>query len=619
MGRIIWGIIICIFIYLVFPTFFWSVVVIIGIVILYALYNEFYPSYIEWKKKREIDEILNRASPVDKPLKNYDDIKLNIRYPFYLKRNSKSEILLDEAEMDYFLKAAQIVVIYQKCSDYFLRGRLRTGSNRVENILNQLEIGGIITSAISPSTILIPDEFHLEQHLKEIIKTKIVDKNTEKKPLDLDDSPMPQTKNNSKKQKDENYNPALEYAQYEYPTLELLDKLTKQQFPKKWVQEKKGLLQEFLTNNRLIVKNIDEYMGPMCCLLKLENPIGINVSKIEALKEEFCLALSVKNIRVAIYNRPDYFIGIEVPYEEELILGYRDLISSVEFINFEGEIPIAFGKTPMNKNVIEDLSIIGHLFILGNSNQEYATFLDSLIATILYKKHPSEIKFVLIDPLKIRLNIFNPLERHFLAKVPGDDDTIITNEKSAINTLNSLCVLMDTRYDLLKDAGVYNIKEYNLKLSERKLNPEQGHHFMPYIIVVIDELADLFSNDEMDITYPIDRLAGLSKNVGIHLIIAIEPPTAPILKHLEIENFQFRSCFWVKSKNESKHVIDSKDVEILQGKGDMLLSSNGEIQRIQSHFLSKPKLEKIITFISNQRGIEPFRLPKAKKTKSKNR
>ncbi|MEO5651007.1 MAG: DNA translocase FtsK, partial [Ginsengibacter sp.] len=303
-------------------------------------------------------------------------------------------------------------------------------------------------------------------------------------------------------------------------------------------------------------------------------------------------------------------IGIEVPNLKKSIVSMRTLLSSDKFLNNNFLLPIAIGKKINNENFIVDLATMPHLLMAGATGQGKSVGLNAILVSLLYKKHPSQLKLVLIDPKKVELSIYQTIEKHFLAKLPGEEDAIITDTKKVIHTLNALCTLMDIRYDLLKEAGTRNIKEYNQKFVARKLNPEKGHEFLPFIVLIIDEFADLIMTAGKEVEMPIARLAQLARAVGIHLIIATQRPSVNIITGTIKANFPARIAFKVSSKIDSRTILDIGGAEQLIGKGDMLISYNGELTRLQCAFVDTPEVDKITDFIGDQPGYaEAFKLP----------
>ena len=337
---------------------------------------------------------------------------------------------------------------------------------------------------------------------------------------------------------------------------------------------------------------------------------GVRISRIKNLEDDIALSLAALGIRIIAPIPGKGTIGIEVPNAKKSIVSMKTLLSSEKFQNNNFSLPIAIGKKIDNENFIVDLAAMPHLLMAGATGQGKSVGLNAILVSLLYKKHPSQLKFVLVDPKKVELSIYKTIENHFLAKLPGEEDAIITDTKKVVHTLNALCIEMDNRYDLLKEAGCRNIKEYNEKFVSRKLNPEKGHQFLPFIVLVVDEFADLIMTAGKEVEMPIARLAQLARAVGIHLIIATQRPSVNIITGTIKANFPARIAFKVSSKIDSRTILDAGGAEQLIGKGDMLISYNGEIVRLQCAFVDTPEVDKIVDFIGEQRGYpQAFLLP----------
>jgi S-DNA-T family DNA segregation ATPase FtsK/SpoIIIE len=337
---------------------------------------------------------------------------------------------------------------------------------------------------------------------------------------------------------------------------------------------------------------------------------GVRISKIKNLEDDIALSLSALGIRIIAPMPGKGTIGIEVPNQNPEIVAMKTLITSEKFMNTTMDLPVALGKTISNENFVADLAKMPHLLMAGATGQGKSVGLNAILVSLLYKKHPSQIKFVLVDPKKVELTLFNKIERHFLAKLPNNEDAIITDVKKVVYTLNSLCVLMDQRYELLKMAMVRNIKEYNAKFLSRKLNPKLGHHYMPYIVLVVDEFADLIMTAGKEVELPIARLAQLARAIGIHLIIATQRPSVNIITGTIKANFPARIAFRVTSKIDSRTILDSGGADQLIGRGDLLFSTGSDLIRLQCPFVDTPEVDKICDFIGGQRGYpSAFILP----------
>lgn len=408
------------------------------------------------------------------------------------------------------------------------------------------------------------------------------------------------------------YDPTLDLSSYKYPELDLLENYGqgKVKVDKSELEANSNRIIETLKNYNIEIARISASIGPTVTLYEIVPAAGVRISKIKNLEDDIALSLSALGIRIIAPMPGKGTIGIEVPNQNPEIVAMRTLIASDKFINTSMDLPIALGKTISNENFVADLAKMPHLLMAGATGQGKSVGLNAILVSLLYKKHPSQIKFVLVDPKKVELTLFNKIERHFLAKLPGGEDAIITDTKKVVYTLNSLCVLMDQRYELLKMATVRNLKEYNAKFLSRKLNPKNGHHFMPYIVLVVDEFADLIMTAGKEVEIPIARLAQLARAIGIHLIIATQRPSVNIITGTIKANFPARIAFRVTSKIDSRTILDAGGAEQLIGRGDMLLSTGSDLIRLQCPFVDTPEVDKITAFIGDQRGYaSAFELP----------
>lgn len=412
---------------------------------------------------------------------------------------------------------------------------------------------------------------------------------------------------------DEVYDPTLEYRGYTFPTIDLLTDYgdSKSIIDTNELSEKTRMIEDTLKNYNIGIKKISATVGPTVTLYEIIPQDGVRIAKIKNLEDDIALSLAALGIRIIAPIPGKGTIGIEVPNSNPSMVPMRSLISSAKFINADMDLPIAFGKTISNEVFVADLAKMPHLLMAGATGQGKSVGLNAILVSLLYKKHPSQIKFVLVDPKKVELNIYKTIERHFLAKIPGDSDAIITDTKLVVNTLSSLCKEMDERYDLLKDAHVRNLKEYNAKFLTRKLVPTDklAHRFLPYIVVVIDELADLMMTAGKEVELPIARLAQLARAIGIHLILATQRPSVNIITGTIKANFPARLAFRVSQKIDSRTILDANGADQLIGKGDMLFSNGNDLVRIQCAFVDTPEVERIAEFIGNQSGNEPYLLP----------
>ena len=406
---------------------------------------------------------------------------------------------------------------------------------------------------------------------------------------------------NSKK-----FDPTLDLRNFKNPTIDLLkdygDGTIK--IDQEELESNKNRIVDTLKNYNIGIKQIKATIGPTVTLYEIIPDAGIRISKIKNLEDDIALSLSALGIRIIAPIPGKGTIGIEVPNKKKSIVSMKSLLSSKKFIESDMELPITLGKTISNETFVVDLTKMPHLLMAGATGQGKSVGINAILTSILYKKHPAEVKFVLVDPKKIELSIFNKIERHYLAKLPESDDAIIIENDKVINTLNSLCREMDKRYELLKDAMTRNIKEYNEKFISRKLNPENGHTFLPYIILVIDEFADLIMTAGKEVETPLARLAQLSRAVGIHLIIATQRPSVNVITGLIKANFPARIAFRVTSKIDSRTILDTGGAEQLIGRGDLLYSQSSNLTRIQCGFIDTSEVEKLSEYIGSQTGYE---------------
>ncbi len=400
------------------------------------------------------------------------------------------------------------------------------------------------------------------------------------------------------------YDPKLDLSSYEPPPIDLLvDHGTGEiTVTKEELEMNKDRIVETLGHYNIGIDKIKATIGPTVTLYEIIPQAGVRISKIKNLEDDIALSLAALGIRIIAPIPGKGTIGIEVPNSKPQTVGMRAVIASEKFQNSTADLPIVLGKTITNETFVTDLTKMPHLLMAGATGQGKSVGLNAILVSLLYKKHPSQIKFVLVDPKKVELTLFNKIERHFLAKLPGDSDAIITDTKKVVATLNSLCIEMDLRYELLKDAQVRNIKEYNAKFISRRLNPENGHRFLPYIILVVDEFADLIMTAGREVETPIARLAQLARAIGIHLIIATQRPSVNIITGTIKANFPPRIAFRVTSKIDTRTILDTGGADQLIGRGDMLLSTGNELIRIQCAFEDTPEVDRITEFIGNQRG-----------------
>ena len=400
------------------------------------------------------------------------------------------------------------------------------------------------------------------------------------------------------------FDPTLELRNFKNPSVDLLkdygDGTIK--IDQEELESNKNRIVDTLKNYNIGIKQIKATIGPTVTLYEIVPDAGVRISKIKNLEDDIALSLSALGIRIIAPIPGKGTIGIEVPNKKKSIVSMKSLLSSKKFIESDMELPITLGKTISNETFVVDLTKMPHLLMAGATGQGKSVGINAILTSMIYKKHPAEVKFVLVDPKKIELSIFNKIERHYLAKLSDSDDAIIIDNDKVINTLNSLCIEMDKRYELLKDAMTRNIKEYNDKFISRKLNPENGHTFLPYIVLVIDEFADLIMTAGKEVETPLARLAQLSRAVGIHLIIATQRPSVNVITGLIKANFPARIAFRVTSKIDSRTILDTGGAEQLIGRGDLLYSQSNELTRIQCGFIDTSEVEKLSDYVGSQTG-----------------
>jgi len=409
------------------------------------------------------------------------------------------------------------------------------------------------------------------------------------------------------------FDPTLELGNYKFPTIELLDQhgasggITINQ---EELEENKDRIVDTLKNYKIGIAQIKATIGPTVTLYEIVPDAGVRISKIKNLEDDIALSLAALGIRIIAPIPGKGTIGIEVPNKNATVVSMRSVIASSKFQKAEMELPIAFGKTISNETFVVDLAKMPHLLMAGATGQGKSVGLNAVLTSLLYKKHPAEVKFILVDPKKVELTLYNKIERHFLAKLPDSAEAIITDNTKVIHTLNSLCIEMDNRYELLKLAMVRNIKEYNTKFKARKLNPNDGHKFLPYIVLVIDEFADLIMTAGKEVETPVARLAQLARAIGIHLIIATQRPSVNVITGIIKANFPARLAFRVTSKIDSRTILDTQGADQLIGRGDMLFTQGNDVTRLQCAFVDTPEVAKITEYIGSQRAYpEAYELP----------
>jgi S-DNA-T family DNA segregation ATPase FtsK/SpoIIIE len=410
----------------------------------------------------------------------------------------------------------------------------------------------------------------------------------------------------------EEYDPRLDLSTFKFPTLDLLEdhKSGNAEVTNEELISNKNKIVETLRHYKIEITKIRATIGPTITLYEIVPAPGIRIAKIKNLEDDIALSLSALGIRIIAPIPGRGTIGIEVPNQNPEVVSMRSIIVSKKFQESTAELPIALGKTISNETFMFDLAKMPHILVAGATGQGKSVGVNVIIASLLYKKHPAELKFVFIDPKKVELNLYSIIEKHYLAKLPNEEEPVITNIQKVKNTLNSINIEMDSRYDLLKKAHARNVKEYNKKFTSRRLNPMKGHKYMPYIVVIIDEFADLIMTAGKEIELPIARIAQLARAVGIHMIIATQRPSVTIITGVIKANFPARIAFKVASMIDSRTILDQPGANQLIGKGDMLISANSDITRVQCAFVDTPEVEKICAFIAAQRGYPTaFMLP----------
>jgi len=407
----------------------------------------------------------------------------------------------------------------------------------------------------------------------------------------------------------EPYDPTKDLSNYEYPKIEYLEEYGDQEgvIDRAELEGNKNQIIETLLNYKIEITKIRATIGPTVTLYEIVPAPGVKISKIKNLEDDIALSLAALGIRIIAPIPGKGTIGIEVPNKKSQIVSLREMLESDKFQNSKMALPIALGKTISNEIFIADLAKMPHLLIAGATGQGKSVGINTILCSLLYKKHPSQLKLILVDPKKVELFPYNSIDKHFLGMMENQVEPIITDTSKVVETVNSLCIEMDERYDLLKKARARNIKEYNEKFTARKLNPENGHKFLPYIVLVIDEFADLIMTAGKEIEMPIARLAQLARAIGIHLVVATQRPSVNIITGIIKANFPARLAFKVTSKIDSRTILDAGGADQLIGRGDMLLNVGSNIVRLQCAFVDTPEVERVIDHISDQQGVEKGR------------
>lgn len=402
------------------------------------------------------------------------------------------------------------------------------------------------------------------------------------------------------------YDPTLELSNFKFPPLDLLNEYdaAKAGVTQEELNQNKDKIVATLVNFKIGIQSIKATIGPTVTLYEIVPDAGIKISRIKNLEDDIALSLSALGIRIIAPIPGKGTIGIEVPNKNREMVSIRSMLATQTFAKTDKELPVALGKTISNESLVIDLAKMPHLLVAGATGQGKSVGLNVILTSLIYKRHPSQLKFVLVDPKKVEMSLYSKLERHYLAKLPNAEEAIITDTRKVVHTLNSLCIEMENRYEILKDAGARNLKEYNAKFISRKLNPKEGHRFLPYIVLVIDELADLMMTAGKEVETPIARLAQLARAIGIHLVVATQRPSVNVITGVIKANFPARLSFRVTSKVDSRTILDTGGADQLVGQGDMLLSSGSDMIRLQCPFVDTAEIEKICEFIGAQRGYD---------------
>lgn len=474
------------------------------------------------------------------------------------------------------------------------------------------------------NTVEEPQEEIMDEESTEIVESEVIDlDNTSSNDAEItvdddqdgfevtvaelseDDAELSEDEVEDKRTEYGEYDPKLDLSNYALPSIDLLNDYGGKKevsVNKEELEANKNKIVETLSHYKIEIAKIMATVGPTVTLYEIIPAPGVRISKIKNLEDDIALSLAALGIRIIAPIPGKGTIGIEVPNSTAEMVSMRSLIASKKFQESKFELPVVMGKTITNETYTFDLTKMPHLLVAGATGQGKSVGLNAILVSILYKKHPSQVKFVLVDPKKVELTLYNKIERHFLAKLPDEEDAIITDTSKVVNTMNSLCIEMDDRYELLKTAQVRTIKEYNAKFIARKLNPEKGHRYLPYIVVLIDEFADLIMTAGKEIETPIARLAQLARAIGIHLIVATQRPSVNVITGMIKANFPARIAFRVLSKIDSRTILDASGADQLIGRGDMLISTGQDIVRLQCGFVDTPEVEDICDFIGDQRG-----------------
>ena len=509
----------------------------------------------------------------------------------------------------------------------YITFRLKIGTNDIYNVVSFLkninlkrsknnELPKEVNDEILADT-SIEEEVKIKEEVEEELTETFIDEKTNEEKVEkiIDDVDIEVEEIFEEKSESDNlsdklvdnfgrFDPKLELSKFQFPKLNLLKQYDSEKITidKEELEENKNKIVETLGNYNISISNIKATIGPTVTLYEIIPDAGVRISKIKNLEDDIALSLAALGIRIIAPIPGRGTIGIEVPNKKPTIVSMHSVISAEKFQKSEMELPVAIGKTISNETLVFDLARMPHLLMAGATGQGKSVGLNAVLTSLLYKKHPAEVKFVLVDPKKVELTLYNKIERHYLAKLPDSEEAIITDNKKVINTLNSLCIEMDNRYELLKNAACRNIVEYNKKFKDRKLNPNDGHQFLPYIVLVVDEFADLIMTAGKEVETPIARLAQLARAIGIHLIIATQRPSVNVITGVIKANFPARVAFRVTSKIDSRTILDSSGADQLIGRGDMLFTQGNELIRVQCAFVDTPEIELLTDFIGSQKA-----------------
>ena len=546
-----------------------GMVLILGLVTLFFLYVAFSIDVLESIKNKRI--LKTRPSSV---IEDDDNSELDPEESLFAKdeielpSSEDSAKIVEDDDLSFTVERPEEELSEEPTADPIVESKDESTSNSADDIA---------------------EEDDLELKIEDTPQEEKVDKNKQKEHYGIN----------------EPFDPRLDLRDYVFPKIDFLNKYgegDKTEVSKEDLEKSKNMIVQTLNNYKIGIASIKATIGPTVTLFEIVPEAGVRISKIKNLEDDIALSLAALGIRIIAPIPGKGTIGIEVPNKKPEIVSMYSAINSAKFRNSDAALPVCLGKTISNEVFVADLAKMPHLLMAGATGQGKSVGLNAIIVSLLYRKHPAELKFVMVDPKKVELTLYQTIERHYLAKLPGEGEAIITDNKQVITTLNSLCVEMDERYALLQSALVRNIKEYNAKFIKRKLNPEEGHKFLPYIVVIIDEVADLIMTAGKEVEHPIGRIAQLARAIGIHLILATQRPSVNIITGTIKANFPARIAFRVSSKIDSRTILDGNGADQLIGKGDMLYSTGSDMIRLQCPFVDTPEVDTITAFIGNQRG-----------------